>query len=212
MSLLLALASIAIAGKMVEEVAKDVTKVPARQKIQEDSKNGNFDVVTNFEEILYVCEVKRKKHDSSVAVLPYTGYRKCLQYIQNHHLTTEADEQRFIEHYNKVLNEELAKRQLEYDKRYYTIESKVKSLMNITEFEIVRFEHLNVFVSEEDVQVRVKEISENTFFGDFLVGEIKIKRSTSAFKEIWGLRVPVSMKYSLDEYYKICAQKCGYIK
>ena len=60
MSLLLALASLAIASKVVGEIASDVKKVPARSKIQEDSKNGTFDVVKSFEEILYINGVKRK--------------------------------------------------------------------------------------------------------------------------------------------------------
>ena len=99
MSLLLALFSIGIGASLVKEVAKDVTKIPARSQMQQDCKNGTFDVVKNFEDILYVCDVKRKKHNSSVAVLPNTGYEKCLKYIREHHLTCQADEGRFIRHY-----------------------------------------------------------------------------------------------------------------
>ncbi|MBR2558406.1 MAG: hypothetical protein IKE95_08595, partial [Methanobrevibacter sp.] len=90
MSLLLAFASMYIAGKVLVEAGKDVTKIPARSQIAEDSRNGTFDVVNNFENILYVCEVKRKKHNSSVAVLPNTGYNKCLKFIREHHLTCKA--------------------------------------------------------------------------------------------------------------------------
>ena len=104
MSLLLAFASMYIAGKVVGEIASDARKVPARSKIKEDSKNGTFDVVKNFEEILSICNVKRKSHgSSSVKVLPFTGYSNCLGYIKDHHLSTRADEQRFINHYKKVL-------------------------------------------------------------------------------------------------------------
>ena len=104
-------------GKMIAECAKDVTKIPARSQIQEDSKNGQFDVIRNFEQILYINNVKRKSlGTSSVKVLPYTGYEKCLNYIREHHLTCKADEQRFITHYRKVLANELAERQKDFDK------------------------------------------------------------------------------------------------
>ena len=214
MSFLLAIASMYIVGKVVAEVGKDVTKIPARSQIQQDTKNGTFDVVKNFEDILFVCDVKRKKFgNSSVPVLSYTGYTKCLDYIRNHHLSTRADEQRFINHYKKVLESEMSKRQSDYDNHYFEIESKVKSIMNDCEYEVVRFEHIDVFVDYEDVEKKVKEICNTTFLGDFVVGEVKIKLNSSgnSFTEVWALKVPVSMKFSLKQYYTACAEKCGYI-
>lgn len=212
MSLLLALFSIGLGASLVKEVAKDVTKIPARSQMQEDSKNGNFDVIKNFENILYVCDVKRKKHNSSVAVLPYDGYLKCLNYIADHHLTTLADEQRFINHYKKVLASEISQRQVEYDKRYLEVKSKVKSMMSSGNYEVVRYEHIDVFVDYEEVEMKVKAIC-NTFLGDFQIGEVKIKENSSgnSFTEIWALRIPVGMKFSLKRYYMACARKCGYI-
>ena len=213
MSLLLAFASMYIAGKVVAEVGKDLTKVPARSKIQEASKQGNFDVVDSFEEILKICEVKRKKINSNVAVLPNTGYNKCLKFIREHHLTTKADEQRFINHYKKVLANELSDRQTEYDKHYLEVESEVRSMMNDGEYELVRFEHIDVFVDYEDVEMKVNSICNRTFLGDFVVGDVKIKLNSSgnAFTEIWALKVPVAMRGSLNRYYEACAKKCGYI-
>ena len=84
--------------------------------------------------------------------------------------------------------------------------------MNCSEFEIVRFEHLNVFMNKSEVEVRAKKIYDNTFIGKFAVSEAKVRRINSGYKEIWALRIPVSMKYSLKEYYKLSAQKCGYIQ
>lgn len=214
MSLLLALASLAIAGKVVGEIASDVSKVPARSKIQDDSKNGTFDVVKNFEEILHINGVKRKSHgNSSVKVLPYTGYTKCLDYIRNHHLSTRADEQRFINHYKKVLKNELSKRQSDYDNHYFEIESKVNSMMINCEYEVVRFEHIDVFVDYKDVEQKVNDIRDNTFLGDFVVRDVKIKLNSSgnSFTEIWALKLPVAMKFSLKQYYNACAERCGYI-
>ena len=214
MSLLLALASLAIAGKVVGEIASDVSKVPARSKIQDDSKNGIFDVVKNFEEILHINGVKRKSHgNSSVKVLPYTGYTKCLDYIRNHHLSTRADEQRFINHYKKVLKSEISKRQSDYDNHYFEIKSKVNSMMDNCEYEVVRFEHIDVFVDYEDVEMKVNNIYNTTFLGDFVVGEVKIKLNSSgnSFTEVWALKVPVDMKFSLKQYYTACAERCGYI-
>ena len=214
MSLILAFASLYIAGKVVGEIASDVKKVPARSKIQVDSKNGTFDVVERFEEILYINGVKRKSHgNSSVKVLPYTGYSQCLDYIRNHHLSTRADEQRFINHYKKVLKSEMSKRQSDYDNHYFKIKSKVESMMNDCEYEVIRFEHIDVFVDYKDVEMKVNEICNKTFFGDFVVGDVKIKLNSSgnAFTEIWALKVPVSMKFSLKRYYEACAERCGYI-
>lgn len=212
MSLLLALFGIGLGASMVKEVAKDVTKIPARSKIQEDSKNGTFDVVKNFEEILYVCDVKRKKHNSSVPVLPYTGYEKCLKYIREHHLTCQTDETRFIRHYRKVLSEELGKRQKEWDQNYRKYESIIKDKIMAENVEIVRFTHFNPFADYIDVETKVNEIYSNTFLGDLAVGEVKIKEETSrSYTEIWALKVPVSMKYQLKEMYGACTQKCGYI-
>ena len=214
MSLLLAFASMYIAGKVVAEIGKDVTKIPARSKIQEDSKNGTLDVVERFEEILYINGVKRKSHgNSSVKVLPYTGYSQCLDYIRNHHLSTRADEQRFINHYKKVLKNELSKRQSDYDNHYFEIKSKVNSMMNNGEYEVVRFEHIDVFVDYKDVEQKVNDIRDNTFLGDFVVGDVKIKLNSSgnSFTEIWVLKLPVAMKFSLKQYYNACAERCGYI-
>ena len=194
MSLLLALASLAIAGKVVGEIVDDVKTVPARSKIQEDAKKGNFDVVKNFEEILRICNVKRKSHgSSSVKVLPFTGYSKCLDYISDYHLSTRADEQRFINHYKKVLGSEISKRQSDYDRHYFEVESRVKSMM--------------------DVEKKVNDICNTTFLGDFVVGEVKIKLNSSgnSFTEVWALKVPVAMKFSLKQYYNACAERCGYI-
>ena len=85
-------------------------------------------------------------------------------------------------------------------------------MMDNCEYEVVRFEHIDVFVNQEDVELKVNAISNTTFFGDFLVGEVKIKQTNpNAFTEIWALKVPVTMKFSLKEYYEACAEKCGYI-
>lgn len=215
MALLLALASMYIAGKVVAEVGRDATKISARSQIQKDSKTGTFDVVNSFESILKICDVKRKKFgNSTVAVLPNTGYSQCLDYIRNHHLSTRADEQRFINHYKKVLESELSNRQSDYDNHYFELESRVKSMMNNCEFEVVRFEHIDVFVDYEDVEKKINDICNTTFLGDFVVGEVKINQNSSrnSFTEIWALKIPVNMKFTLKEYYKACAEKCGYIQ
>ncbi|WP_405309927.1 hypothetical protein [Methanobrevibacter sp.] len=214
MALLLALASMYIAGKVVAEVGRDATKISARSQIQKDSKTGTFDVVNSFESILKICDVKRKKFgNSTVAVLPNTGYTKCLDYIRNHHLSTRADEQRFINHYKKVLESELSKRQSDYDNHYFELESRVKSMMDNCEYEIVRFEHIDVFVDYEDVENKVNDICNTTFLGDFVVGEVKIKLNSSgnSFTEVWALKIPVTIKFSLKQYYRACAERCGYI-
>ncbi len=215
MSLLLALFSIGLTAKMVGEVAKDVTKIPARSQMQEDCKNGSFDVVKNFEQILYVNDVKRKAlGTSSVKVLPFTGFERCIPFIRNHHLCSKADEQRFVTHYKKVLSEELADRQREFDAHYDEIESEVRYLMNAEEeWEIVRFEHIDALIPQSDIEMKVNKMCNTTFFADFLVGEVKIKQNPSgnAFTEIWALKIPISMRGSLKRYYEAAAQSCGYL-
>ena len=187
MSLILAFASMYICGKVVKEVGKDITKIQARKEVVEASKSNSFDVVNQFESILRICEIKRKSHgNSSVRVLPYTGYTKCLDYIREHHLTTKNDEQRFITHYKKVLSKEIAKRQEEYDKHYFKVKEEVDILKNSGDYEVVKFEHINVFVDNyEDVQMKVNEICNRTFLGDFVINEVKIKQTNpKTFKEI----------------------------
>ena len=73
------------------------------------------------------------------------------------------------------------------------------------------FEHLNAFIGYDDVKVKVDKICRNTFFGGFLIGEVKIKQSNSFVKEIWALRIPSSMKFRLEDYYMSCSNRCGYI-
>lgn len=213
MSLLLALFSIGLGASLVKEVAKDVTKIQARKEVVEASKSNSFDVIAQFENILKICEVKRKSHGSSnVKVLPYTGYTKCLDYIREHHLTTKNDEQRFITHYKKVLSKEIAKRQEEYDKHYFKIKEEVDILKNSGDYEIVRFKHINVFVNYESVKNKVNDICNKTFLGDFLINDVKIEQTNpQSFKEIWALKVPKSMKFQLDELYMACTERSGYI-
>ena len=213
MSLILALGALYVTGKVLAEAGRDVKKIPARKQINEDSKKGNFDVVKNFEEILYVCDVKRKKHNSSVRVLPYTGFEQCMEYIRNHHLTSKADENRFINHYKKVLSKEISKRQSEWDKKYFEMEKQVKAMIKIDEFEIVRYTDFDVFMSRGEVETKINDLCAHTFLGDFLVGQVKVKEETSqSFTEIWALKIPVSMKHSLKQYYEVCANKCGFIR
>ena len=131
-----------------------------------------------------------------------------------HHLTCKADEQRFINHYRKVLQNELAERQKDFDANYREVESEVKYLINTEDdSEIVRFEHINVFVTQSDVKMKVNDICNTTFLGDFVVGDVKIKLNTSgnSYTEIWGLKIPVSMRGSLKRYYETCAERCGYL-
>ena len=81
------------------------------------------------------------------------------------------------------------------------------------EYEVVRFEHIDVFVDYKDVEQKVNDIRDNTFLGDFVVGEVKIKLNSSgnSFTEVWALKIPVTIKFSLKQYYKACAERCGYI-
>ena len=106
---------------------------------------------------------------------------------------------------------ELSDRQTGYDKEYRKVEAEVKSLMNTNEWEVVRFKHIDVFVSVEDVETKVNEICAKTFLKNFLVN-VKVKQTNpSTITEIWALKIPVSMKYNLEEVYMACAQRCGYI-
>lgn len=59
--------------------------------------------------------------------------------------------------------------------------------------------------------MEVNEICNKTFLGDFVVGGVKIKEISSGYKEIWALKIPVSMKFGLKDFYMACAERCGYI-
>ena len=92
-----------------------------------------------------------------------------------------------------MLSDELAKRQKEFDANYSKVESEIRYLMNTEkDYEIVRFQHIDALVSQEDVELKVNEICEKTFLGDFVVGKVKIKQNPSgnAFTEIWALKIP----------------------
>lgn len=93
------------------------------------------------------------------------------------------------------------------------VKSEVKSLMNDEDYEIVRFEHIDVFVTQADVERKVNDICNKTFLADFVLGDVKIKLNTSgnSYTEIWALNIPVSMRGSLKRYYEASAQKCGYL-
>ena len=212
MSLILAFASMYIAGKVVKEVGKDITKIQARKEVVEASKNNSFDVISQFESILKICEIKRKSHgNSSVKVLPFNGYEKAYGYLDDHHLVNRADIKRFVKHYNDVLASELSRRQADYDRHYFEIESQVKNMLN-DQYEIERFEHIDVFVDYEDVEKKVNDICNKTFLGDFVINEVKIKQTNpNTFKEIWALKIPVSMKFRLEELYMSCAERAGFI-
>ena len=80
------------------------------------------------------------------------------------------------------------------------------------DFEIVRFTHHDVFVDYADVEMKVNELCNGTFLGYFVVGDVKIKENISrSYTEIWALKIPVGMKFRLDDFYMACAQRCGYI-
>ena len=215
MSLLLALFSIGLTAKMIAEVGKEVTRVPARSNIVEASNQGNFDVVDNFWDIVTACGVKKKKFNSSVAVLEPYGYKKCLPLIRDHHLTTKEDEQRFIAYYEKVMTDQINQRQEEYDQRYFKVKAEAESLMNSgDDYEIVKFEHLDVLITSEQVNQKVDQIYNNTFFGDlaFKKPKIRLNSSGNSYTIIWALKIPTSMRLHLKEYYKSCSERCGYIE
>ncbi len=126
-------------------------------------------------------------------------------------ITCKADEQRFITHYRKVLSKELASRQKEFDNHYNDVELGVRALMNSGEYEVVRFEHINAFVDQADAEIKVNEICNKTFFGKFVIDEVKLKQSNAIVREVWALKIPVSMICSLEEMYMSCSNRCGYI-
>ena len=114
----------------------------------------------------------------------------------------------------KVLSQKLAERQGEFDNHNDEFESEVKYLMDTEdEWEIVRFEHIDALVPLSDIEMKVNKMCNITFFGDFVVGEVKIKQNPSgnAFTEIWALKIPISMRGSLKRYYEAAAQTCGYL-
>ena len=83
--------------------------------------------------------------------------------------------------------------------------------MNNDDYEVVKFEHLNAYVDYEDVELKVNQICNKTFFGDFVIGQVKIKQSNAVVREIWAVKIPVSMKLKLEDYYMVCSNRCGYI-
>lgn len=134
-----------------------------------------------------------------------------MPFISEHHLASRADEQRFIAHYRKVPSEEFAEMQKEFDAHYAEVESEVRMLRDSEEHVMVRFEHIDALVAQEDVEMKVNVICNKTFLGDFGIGEVKIKQNTSgiAFTEMGDLKIPAVMIFRLRTCYDACAEKYG---
>ncbi len=95
------------------------------------------------------------------------------------------------------------------------IKAEVESLMSAGDnFEIVKFEHLDVLVGQDYVNQKVDQIYNNTFFGNLAVKKPKIRQNSSgnSYTTIWALKIPTSMRLHLKEYYRSCSERCGYIE
>ncbi len=87
-------------------------------------------------------------------------------------------------------------------------------MKNGENYEIVKFEHLDVLTTSEQVNQKVNKIYNNAFFGNLAIKEPKIRQNSfgNSYTTIWMLKIPVSMRMHLKEYFKSCSERCGYIE
>lgn len=104
MGLLLALASMAIASAVWNDIAKDAKASNADRRV----RNSGYDLNRDFEDVLRACHVQRKSQDG-VKYLSEDGWKSCVSYIQRQPYATDKDVEMFRLRYNRIRKQELKK-------------------------------------------------------------------------------------------------------
>ena len=204
MGLLLALASMAIAASALSGAAKDMNASSADRRV----RNNGYNLYRDFEDVLRVCYVSRKKQDG-IKYLPEGEWKRCISYIRRQPHTTDKDVENFINHYEIVRQRELNKINKhwkdEYDKAHKEYLSNPMSNR-----ELVFEKEFYAFFDEEFVRDLADELYEKTFMGDMAVQRPKvvpIEASNEAYVMVWVLHC-YGGKSKVKEYFRAC---CRYL-
>ena len=209
-------------GSVAYAFAGCISSAKTARLENELEKRGDLDVVRDFDLVLEVNRVHRDYGsyvDDKIPVLPEYGYQNCLKFIREQPLTTKADEDRFISHYNKMRQQDLDKRQKIFNNQYYNYRARYyRNLERCnnpnTEDKLLIFTFKREYwigsISGYNHQQRINKVYFETFFGDIATQPAKLvfnpeKRS---YIEIW--QVSFWNKNEIRDYYSACCKKVGY--
>lgn len=206
MGLLLALASLAIASAVWNDIAKDAKASNADRRV----RNSGYDLNRDFEDVLRACHIQRKSQDG-IKYLPEDRWRDCVSYILRQPYTTEKDVEMFRLRYNRIRKQELKKVQDKWDQNY---NNAYQEYLSSTEpVTTITFEKTHYLFDEEFVVNLADNLYQNTFMGEIATQPPKVVFNPDAtnisFIEVWVLRVPGG-KRNAKKYWKACSRKLGF--
>lgn len=206
MSLLLCLASMAIAASALSGAAQDVKASSADKRV----RKGQYNLNTDFEDVLDACHVRRKKMDG-IKILPENGWRDCVQYIRRMPYTNEKDVRMFELRYNRIRKQELKKLEDKWEQNYNRAYHEYRS--STEPVETITFEKTHYLFEEEFVVNLADDLYHNTFMGELATQKPKVVFNPNAtnisYIEVWVLRVPGG-KRNAKRYWKACSRYLGY--
>ena len=209
-------------GSVAYAFAGCISSAKTARLEQELKKRGDLDVIRDFDLILKINRVHRgcgTYVDDKIPVLPENGYQDCIKFIREQPLTTKADEERFIAHYNKIRQQDLDKRQGIFDEEYISYKQSYYSNLERcnnpnTEDKLMTFTFRREYwignISGYEHQQRINKLYFETFFGDIATQPAKLvyNKEKNSFIEIW--HVSFWSKYQIDKYYSACCKKVGF--
>lgn len=205
MSLLLALASMAIASAAWSGVVQDCKKASANSRV----KNEKYNLHKHFEDVLRCSNVRRKKQDGH-KYLPAGGWEQCIPYIKRQPYTTDKDIKEFINHYEKVRQKELSKINNHWEYEYEKVRKEYLSSPRPTK-EFIFEKNFYAFFDEQFVKELADELYEKTFMGDMAVQRpkvVEIPATNEAYAMIWVIRC-YGGKLKAKKYFRAC---CRYLE
>lgn len=201
---LLTFALLGISALAWSGAVKDAKASSADRRI----RNAGYNLNRDFENVLRACHVKRKSKEG-VKYLPENGWKSCVSYVRRQPYTTEKDVEKFITHYEKVRQKELAnvsnQWEQEYEKAHREYLSNPKSNR-----ESVFEKEFYAFFDEKFVRELADELYEKTFMGDMAVQRPKvvpIEASNEAYVMVWVLHC-YGGKSKAKKYFRAC---CRYL-
>ena len=201
---LLTFALLGISALAWSGAVKDAKASSADRRI----RNAGYNLNRDFENVLRACHVKRKSKDG-VKYLPENGWKSCVSYVRRQPYTTEKDVEKFITHYEKVRQKELANVSNQWEQEYETAHREYLSNPKSNR-ESVFEKEFYAFFDEVFVRELADELYEKTFMGDMAVQRPKvvpIEASNEAYVMVWVLHC-YGGKSKAKKYFRAC---CRYL-
>ena len=205
MSLLLALASMAIASAAWSGVVQDCKKASANSRVQ----NERYNLHKHFEDVLRCSNVRRAKQDG-FKYLKADDWKQCIPYIKRQPYTTDKDIEEFRKHYEKVRQRELGKIRNHWKYEYEKAHREYLSNPMSTQ-EFIFEKNFYAFFDEQFVMDLADELYEKTFMRDMAVTRPKVVELPNATNEayvmVWVVRCHGG-SHQVKKYFKAC---CRYL-